>query len=151
MTTTLAVVKKADKIQAWTGLESMIISSYHWVIKPILYKVRLHYNCPVTGVHQGDPLSPLIPWVNLFPSKFTFRNWFFPRKVSYFPWSLDSLPFTTVGVLNVAREIGFYTSERATESPKEGVVQINLLRKLLTPRRSKGDGVLPLMSLCLWV
>ena len=36
----------------------------------------------IAGAHQEEPPSPLIPWVNPFPSKFIFRNRFFPRKVS---------------------------------------------------------------------
>ena len=56
--------------------------------------------------HQGEPLSPLIPWVNPFPSKFSFRKRLFQRKVSYFPWpemALIWLAFMTVGVLNQAK------------------------------------------------
>ena len=45
-----------------------------------------------TGVHQMEPPSPLISWVNPFPSRFINRTACFPRKVSYFresrmsPW-----------------------------------------------------------------
>lgn len=55
-----------------------------------------------------------------------FRKKFFPLKVSCFPWRWDSfvlIGFTTVGVLSLLREIGFYSSGRA-ESPKgDGLFQ----------------------------
>ena len=44
------------------------------------------------GAHQMEPPSPLISWVNPFPSRFINRTACFPRKVSYFresrmsPW-----------------------------------------------------------------
>ena len=44
------------------------------------------------GVQQLEPPSPLISWVNPFPSRFMNRTACFPRKVSYFrdsrfsPW-----------------------------------------------------------------
>ena len=34
------------------------------------------------GAHQLEPLSPLISWVNPFPSSFIFRTAFFPQKES---------------------------------------------------------------------
>ena len=37
-----------------------------------------------TGAHQMEPPSPLISWVNPFPSRFITRTACFPRKVSYF-------------------------------------------------------------------
>ena len=46
----------------------------------------------ITGAHQMEPPSPLISWVNPFPSRFINRTASFPRKVSYFresrvsPW-----------------------------------------------------------------
>ena len=36
------------------------------------------------GAHQMEPPSPLISWVNPFPSRFINRTACFPRKVSYF-------------------------------------------------------------------
>ena len=48
--------------------------------------------CAFPGAHQREPLSPLISWVNPFPSRFINRTACFPRKVSYFreshmsPW-----------------------------------------------------------------
>ena len=44
------------------------------------------------GAHQMEPPSPLISWLNPFPSRFINRTACFPRKVSYFresrmsPW-----------------------------------------------------------------
>ena len=50
-------------------------------------------NClPWVGAYQMEPPSPLISWVNPFPSRFINRTACFPRKVSYFresrmsPW-----------------------------------------------------------------
>ena len=46
----------------------------------------------IPGAHQMEPPSPLISWVNPFPSRFINRTACFPRKVSYFresrmsPW-----------------------------------------------------------------
>ena len=46
----------------------------------------------ISGAHQTEPPSPLISWVNPFPSRFINRTACFPRKVSYFresrmsPW-----------------------------------------------------------------
>ena len=46
----------------------------------------------IPGAHQMQPPSPLISWVNPFPSRFINRTACFPRKVSYFrecrmsPW-----------------------------------------------------------------
>ena len=37
-----------------------------------------------SGAHQLEPPSPLIPWVNPFPSKFINRTAYFPQNVSYF-------------------------------------------------------------------
>ena len=37
-----------------------------------------------SGAHQMEPPSPLISWVNPFPSRFINRTASFPRKVSYF-------------------------------------------------------------------
>ena len=42
------------------------------------------------GAHQMEPPSPLISWVNPFPSRFINRTASFPRKVSYFRESLVS-------------------------------------------------------------
>ena len=45
-----------------------------------------------SGAHQMEPASPLISWVNPFPSRVINRTACFPRKVSYFresrmsPW-----------------------------------------------------------------
>ena len=38
----------------------------------------------LAGAHQMEPPSPLISWVNPFPSRFINRTASFPRKVSYF-------------------------------------------------------------------
>ena len=66
------------------------------------------------GAHQMEPPSPLLSWVNPFPSRFINRTACFPRKVSYFresrmsPWkvepdeielrspSFDRFPFFTI-------------------------------------------------------
>ena len=61
----------------------------------------------LSGAHQMEPPSPLISWVNPFPSRFINTTACFPRKVSYFresrmsPWkkwswrspSFDRFPF----------------------------------------------------------
>ena len=48
-------------------------------------------SCVWSGAHQMEPPSPLISWVNPFPSRFINRTAFFPRKVSYFRESLIKL------------------------------------------------------------
>ena len=53
---------------------------------------RVQHEYTRAGAHQMEPPSPLISWVNSFPSRFLNRTACFPRKVSYFrefrmsPW-----------------------------------------------------------------
>ena len=69
---------------------------------------------PLAGAHQMEPPSPLISWVNPFPSRFINRTACFPaRNVSYFLESRMSPSKNKVGWSRtrepVLRPFSFYT------------------------------------------
>ena len=62
---------------------------YSWILCLLAFWLR---DPSLAGAYQMEPPSPLISWVNPFPSRFINRTASFPRKVSYFresrvsPW-----------------------------------------------------------------
>ena len=64
-----------------------------WQLRQIsAWRRKSFINYINAGAHQMEPPSPLISWVNPFPSRFINTTACFPRKVSYFresrmsPW-----------------------------------------------------------------
>ena len=92
------IVKQGNRMQRAPGtLGSAYYTSFSWIFwNTYLYKVKKLNNakenvCRI-AFWQMEPPSPLISWVNPFPSRFINRTACFPRKVSYFresrmsPW-----------------------------------------------------------------
>ena len=82
--------------KSFTGVPSLPPLPYAFVVVVVFLSayifLRLPHDLNASGAHQLEPSSPLISWVNPFPSRFIIRAACFPRKVSYFreshmsPW-----------------------------------------------------------------
>ena len=74
-------------------LRCSILLPPRWQLRQIsAWRRKSFINYINAGAHQMEPPSPLISWVNPFPSRFINTTACFPRKVSYFresrmsPW-----------------------------------------------------------------
>ena len=85
-----------------------------WFKLQQLSVARMYWDC--AGAHQMEPPSPLISWVNPFPSRFINRTACFPRKVSYFresrmsPWKKWSWMKSNSGARPSTVFLFYYTS-----------------------------------------
>ena len=113
---------------------------------PLYWEIILHNGYYRTtqywtsGAYRMEPPSPLISWVNPFPSRFLNRTIFFWNALEPHECACCLLFDVIQYYCHFSIFIGSFLYQRA--KPTQGTILfINLLGKGLTPRACMGDGV----------
>ena len=112
---------------------------YIFEVEIVLHKGGRRGGYKTPGAHWTAPPSPLISWVNPFPSRFINRANFFCNALESHECACCLLFDVKQYYCHFSIFIGSFLCQRA--KPRQGTVLfINLLGKGLTPRDFMGDG-----------